>query len=327
MEPAMRLIGMLLLGGVIGWFARDLTLDKTKARAGRSAPRVADRGRPPDGVPPPRISAADETESGGTDLVVPAEEATPPKPAADAKEDPLAEMVRTMTKQWKAMSSMFAQQRGWKEQLLAAGFDAGTAEKIEKLISEEAARQIEKAMEMMLDSGVPLDADAFYWFMGVGPKLSVEAEKELSLFLSDDEIASVRREVEASHEKQLTGYADMTIGMMGIGDLSTDQKGQIRDVLAGKDFIKEQFVGFAQLTRNRKAFQHLMENPKEFGQAMKARMQPMRQRMQSILRPDQLQKYDLFEKQTVQMAQMQMKMMSSFIKKPGAPETKKPAGQ
>ncbi len=257
----MRLIGMLVLGCAIGWFARDLTFDKTTQRTERSASNrdadVPDRDQAPRPAPKDE-PATDVDESDGPDKAAPEPEAE-----VDPKDDPLREMVKTMARQWKAMSSMFAKQRGWQAQLRALGFDAETAQRIEKLIGEEAARQTEKAVVMMLDGDVELDPEVFYWLMGVGPELSTDAERDLALFLSEGELASVRKEIHDAHETQLGDYATMTMGMMGIPDLSDDQQTEMRGVLAGKDFIREQIVGFAELTRDRKKLLYVLDNPME----------------------------------------------------------------
>lgn len=317
----MRFIGMLVLGVAIGWFARDLTFDKSTQRAERKASnRDADV---PDGEqvsrPEPKDTPARDVEGEAPDNAAPEPDATD-KP----RQDPLRAAVKTMARQWKAMSSMFSKQRGWQAQLLALGFDAETAQRIEKLIGDEASRQTEKAVEMMLDGDVELDPEVFYWFMGVGPKLSTEAERDFALFLSEGELASVRKEIHDAHVTQLRDYANMTMGQMGIPDLSDDQKTQMRAVLAGKDFIREQIVGFAQLTRDRKKLLHVLNNPEDMAKEITERMKPMRRRMQSILRPDQFTQYTQFEKGMIQLSQLQMKMVGGMLT---MSETKTPDGK
>ena len=226
-----------------------------------------------------------------------------------------------MSKQWQAMSSMFAK-RNMKGQLTALGFDEETAKRIEELIATEAGRQTERAINMMVGAE-DLDPDAFYWFFGNGPELSNEFERELSTFLTDDEIAAVRDEVKRGHEKQLVEMADMTIGMMGVPNLTEDQTTRVRKAFAGKDFIRQQFVGFAELTRDRKRLEAAIANPKEMEKEVRKGMAPLRRQMANILTPQQMKSFDRFETQMIRMQQMQMKMMGGLFKE----AQPKPSGQ
>lgn len=309
---------MLLLGCAIGWFGRELTLDKNTKRTPRTSER--DRGTVPDREPRGAARKTEPAPAAKPAKAAPEAEAEPAKKAAEA--DPVEEMVRTMAKQWKGMSSMFAKQR-IEPLLREAGFDAETAKKIEELIAKEAGAQTEKAIRMMLGYD-EIEGDAFYWFLGVGPELSGDIEGELATFLNDEEIAVVRAQVSQSHKKQLNDMADMTLGMMGIRNLSDDQRTRIKEHLVGKDLMQEQFVRIAQLTRDREKLRAAIADPKKASAEFTKSFEPTRRRMKDVLTPAQFQQYESFEKQMAQMSQMQFKMMEGLLK-PSA--TQKPAGQ
>ena len=309
----MRDLGLILLGCVIGgttiWFAKgdvDEPARTTRSNASRSEQPI-DRDAGTDERAKARKQPQPEPEQ--------AEPAEVPKPEAKPDgPDPLKEMVRAMSKQWKTMAAMFAK-RNMKGQLVELGFDAETAKRIEELVAAEAGRQTERALAMMVGDE-ELDPDAVYWFFGNGPEISTELERDLARFLNDDEVATVRAELKKNHEQQLIDMADMTIGMMGVQDLSDDQKTSVREVFAGKDFMRQQFKGMAEITRDSKRLRHILENPDAFEKEVRTTMAPYKQRMQDILRPEQMKQYERFETQFIRMQQMQMKMMSTLFEQP-----------
>ena len=156
--------------------------------------------------------------------------------------------------------------------------------------------------------------------MGLPEKLSPELEAKLATFLNDDEIASVRESVQAGHKKQMGDLADMQINMMGITNLSTDQKSRMREIFMGKDVMTEQLTQFAEIMRDRATLDTLLSGEGNLGAHMDKGFEPLRRRVRDILNDQQFARYQTYEKGMVQIAEMNLKWMSTMMK----PETPRP---
>jgi len=310
----MRYVLVLAIGLLAGWFGHTLIYRApVPARADPPARPVLET--PPavvapvaEAVPLPRTPTLPEEEK-----VVPAEGGESAPSAPDPEMDRMREMISSQSKMWKGWAGMQARQKA--EALLASlPFDAEREKKIEELLQKEAELQAEHAAAMMLGDE-EMDPNAFQWFMGMPEELSPRLEGELATFLNDGEMQIVRAEVKRAHEKQMTDLADMQIGMMQIHDLSDDQKTRMREVFSGKDVMTERFARFAAVTRDQERFRRLLKGD-GLKEEMEKQFAPMRQRVRDILSPDQYGKYEAYEKQMVQQAEMGLRMMSSFLEQP-----------
>jgi len=309
----LRYATVLLSGLVLGWVAREITFEKPQAR---TEPVV--RALPaPDPYAPPEPFPDATTPPRPTEMPAAAPVAATPQPqetateGAGTEEDPFAEMIRSQSPQWKAWAAMQAKQK-LGGLFASLGFDEQTQKLIEAALLKDAEVQTERAIAMMLGTE-ELDPDAFGYFMGLPPDLTPEVEHDLGTFLSDAEIASVRGEVQRAHQKQMDDFADMQIGMMAIPDLTPDQKTRVKDVLAGRDVMKEQFTRFAEFTRDRTKLRRLMEG-EGVAEEMQKGFAPTRRRMQDILTPEQFTKYEAYEAQMIRQAEMGVKMMGAMLK-------------
>jgi len=304
---------VLLSGLVLGWVAREVTLEKPQARTAPAARTL----QAPDPHPPLEVREGPAPTPPPAPTEEPAATATVPQPegmaaeGAGTGEDPFAEMIRSQSPQWKAWAALQAKQK-LGGLFASLGFDEQTQKLIEAALLKDAEVQTERAIAMMLGTE-DLDPDAFGYFMGLPPDLTPEVEHDLGTFLSDAEIASVRGEVQRAHQKQMDDFADMQIGMMAIPDLTPDQKTRVRDVLAGRDVMKEQFTRFAEFTRDRTKLRRLMEG-EGVAEEMKNSFAPTRRRMQDILTPEQFTKYEAYEAQMIRQAEMGVKMMGAMLK-------------
>jgi len=314
----MRYVLVLAIGLLAGWLGHDLLVKPP-------APR-ADPARPVVTVPPPALEAVPLPHAPSLpveEVVVHAEEEEPLPSAADAGTDEFSEMIRSQSRMWKGFAGMQARQKA--EALLASlPFDAEREKKIQELLQKEAEFQAERAAGMMLGDE-EMDPNAFQWFMGMPEEMSPRLEAELATFLNDGELQIVRAEVKRAHERQMTDLADMQIGMMAIHDLSDDQKTRMRDVFSGKDMMTERFTQFAEVARDRDRMKRLLK-----GEGVKEEMEKQfgatRHRVRDILNDEQFSKYQSYEKQLVQQAEMGFKMMSSFLDRPRE-GTKEPASK
>jgi hypothetical protein len=305
----MRYALVLATGLAIGWFGHAALRNEPSPARAPTQPKAYEPQIPPAtaveqvSLPPaPTLPAKEE--------MVHAEEEGMTAAAPDPEVDRIAEMVRTQLPQWKAFARM---QAGQKADLLLASlpFDAETEKKIKELLQKEAELQAERASAMMLGDE-EMDPDAFQWFMGIGPELTPNLERELATFLNDSQIQTVRADVKRQHEKQMSDMADMQIGMMQIRDLSDDQKTRMREVFVGRDVMTEQFSRFGEIVRDRDRFRRLMS-----GDGIKEEMEKgfagTRQRVRDILNDQQYAKYQAYEQQMVRQAEMGLKMMSSLL--------------
>jgi len=228
--------------------------------------------------------------------------------------DEMETWLRSASSQWKAFAAMQAKNkvRGLLDGL---GFDPETAARIEAAIVADVERQVDRAIGMMLGEE-DLEESAFTSMLGIPPDLSLELERDLGTYLSDEDIAAVRDRVKGAHQKQMNDMADVQIASMGIKDLTADQKMQLRDTFIGRDVMSQQMTQFAELTRNRKKFLSIIEDEKALTDLVKKNMEPQRRRVRDILNDEQFKRYEAFEANIVQQARMGMKMMSSMMKKP-----------
>jgi hypothetical protein len=309
----MRIFAALVAGLLIGWFARQWTFEEPTARSTRRSDVIA--GHAPERTQPPPREAPKATPPPRPEPTAEEEPAPEPPDASDAPEedDPIGKMIRSQSAMWKGMVSMQVKPKIEAMLLEGIDLDAATEERIEKAMLEEAERQMDRVIEMMLGNE-ELDPDAFSYFMGLPAELSPELEKELATFLSDAEIANVRAEVKRGYEKQMTDLADVQIKMMAVPNLRDDQRERLRDIFRGKNFMKEQFQGFAELTRDRKKLMAAIDGDIDIGKHMEKNFEPMRRRVRDILDDTQFGQYEAYEKQMIAQAQMGFKMMSSLVK-------------
>ena len=239
----------------------------------------------------------------------------------ESRPNPFRELIQSQGPQWKAAASMQSKPRI--EQLLAAlGFDEATSERIKEAMLADVDRQVEQALLMMIGEA-KMDADAFFYFMGLPPDLNEDLERELGTFLSDAEIATVREEVRRSHDKTLTDLADMQIGMMSVPDLTDDQRTRLREVFRGRNTMQEQMTGFAEMTRDHSVFEKLVAGEIDLAAEMKENFEPQRERISRILTPEQMKGYDRYQEQLVRQAEMGIKMMGAMLKTEDASATGK----
>lgn len=317
----MRYVLALAIGLLAGWFGHEILVKPPTPRTAPAKPAVAE---PPTTAPAPEeVSLPPAPTHPAPEEKVHAEEDVPAPAEADPEGDRMREMIRSQSKMWKGWAGMQARQKA--EALLASlPFDAEREKKIQELLQKEAELQAERAASMMLGDE-EMDPSAFQWFMGMPEELSPRVEGELATFLNDGEIQIVRAEVKRAHEKQLTDLADMQIGMTQIHDLSDDQKTRMREVFSGKDMMTERFTQMAEVMRDRDRMRRVMKG-EGIKEEMEKQFAPTRQRVRDILTADQFAKYQLYEKQMAQQAEMGLKMMSSFLDRPRE-GTKEPASK
>ena len=325
----MSFLALLAVGGIgfgIGWFTRTATYEAPVVRTPRQVTRNEqpryDTDRAARGQAPESEQARRETQRR-----IEAEREASPAPATAQPEaagaeaataeggpepDPLTEMVKSQGPQWKAWATMQAKPKI--RQLLAElGFDPETTARIEAAMLKDVEHQVDQAMLMMLGEA-EMDPNAFLYFMGLPPDLNPDVERELGTFLVDSEIASVRAEVKKAHDKQLTDFADMQIGMMQLTDMTADQKTRLREVFRGKNQMQEQFAQFAEVTRDRTLFKKLVTGEIDLAAEMRKSYAPQRERVSQILTPEQMKGYDKYEESLIRQAEMGMKMMGAMLK-------------
>ncbi|MHC4973228.1 MAG: hypothetical protein ACYTG3_12945 [Planctomycetota bacterium] len=328
----MSVLALLAVGGIgfgVGWFTRAATYEAPVART----PRKVARNEEPRYLEDPAATLDAERARRGTDRRMEAAGAAAPAPATARPEageeeaataegedgsDPMTEMVKSLSSQWKGWATMQAKPKI--RQLLAdLGFDAETSARIEAAMLADVDNQVDLAILMMLGEA-EMDPEAFLYFMGLPPDLNPDVERELGTFLGDDEIASVRSEVKKAYDKQLTDFADMQIGMMQLTDMTADQKTRLREVFRGKNLMQEQFAQFAEVTRDRNLFEKLVSGEIDLAAQMKKSYAPQRQRVSQILTPEQMKGYDKYEESMIRQAEMGMKMMGAMLKQKPKPK-------
>lgn len=319
----LRYVLFLAAGFLVGWFTHSLTVEEPDERTGRRI-SLDDGYRKPAVavVPEPAEEPPVVVETPRAPETV--EVATPEIEAeqGEKEQDPIEKMIRSQSAMWVGFAKM--QAKGKLKGLLAElGFDEETAAEIEEAILAEVTRQTELAIQMMLGEA-EMDLDAFAYFMGLPPDLSPELAGELGTFLSDDEIESVRSEVQKAYKEQLTAMADMQIGMMQIQDLSTDQRTRMRELFS-TDVMKDQMGMFAEVTRDRSKFSRLVSDPDALTEVMHKNLAPTRARVRDILNDEQFKKYEAYEQTIINQMQMGLKMMGSLAQPPKK-ETPKPDG-
>jgi len=325
----MSFLVLLAVGGTgfgIGWFTRAATYEAPVVRTPRKVTRNEQPGYVEDPAARGQALEAEQARRERKRRMEAAREAplapATAQPEAAGEEaataegedgpDPLTEMVKSQGPQWKAWATMQAKPKI--RQLLAElGFDAETTARIEEAMLKDVEQQVDQAMLMMLGE-VEMDANAFLYFMGLPPDLNPEVERELGTFLGDNEIASVRSEVKKAHDKQLTDFADMQIGMMQLTDMTADQNTRMREVFRGKNLMQEQFAQFAEVTRDRSLFKKLVSGEIDLAAEMKKSYEPQRQRVSEIRTPEQMKGYDKYEESLIRQAEMGMKMMGAMLK-------------
>jgi hypothetical protein len=317
-------IVLVIIGSfLLGWFTHGWTVEEPADRAPGNRKAIdARRARealvPPEPVaeeqPRPRATPGPTDDAAARRPADATREETAPGAARDGKKkDPIEEMIRSQSAMWVGFAKMQAKAK-LKGLLAELGFDEATAAAIEEAILAEVTRQSELAIQMMLGE-TDLDADAFAYFMGLPPELSTELAGELGTFLTDAEVASVRREVKKAYKEQLTAMADMQIGMMQIHDLSDDQRTRMRELFS-TDVMKEQFVMFAEVTRDRDLLTRLVREPKGLTEVMRSNLAPTRARVRDILNDEQFKKYEAYEESMVRQMEMGLKMMGSLTEPP-----------
>ncbi len=318
---------------LLGWFAHGWTVEEPVDRSPSyreaiDAPRAREALVPPEPVVPERAgarpdrgptAAAERTEVAEADTPEPEDEAGPD----GKKKDPIEDWIRSQASMWVGFAKMQAKAK-LKGLLAELGFDEETAAEIEKAILAEVERQTELAIQMMVGEA-EMDIDAFAYFMGLPPDLSTELAGQLGTFLDDSEVERVRGEVRKAYKEQLTGMADMQIGMMQIHDLTDDQRTRMREVFS-HDLMQEQLGMFAEVTRERGTITRLMKDPKGLTDLMRNNLAPTRKRVRDILSAEQFKKYEAYEETMIRQVEMGLKMMSSLTQKP-TQETPAPDGR
>ncbi|MHC4729892.1 MAG: hypothetical protein ACYS6Z_04770 [Planctomycetota bacterium] len=331
----MSFLALLAVGGAgfgIGWYTRAATYEAPVVRTPRKVTRNEQSRYLEDTAARTQALEAEQARRETKRRVEAAREGSlapataQPGAAVDeaataegeVEPDPLAEMVKSQGPQWKAWATMQAKPKIL--QLLAElGFDPETTARIEEAMLKDVEHQVDQAMLMMLGEA-DLDPNAFLYFMGLPPDLNAEVERELGTFLGDNEIASVRSEVKKAHDKQLTDFADMQIGMMQLTDMTADQKTRMREIFRGKNLMQEQFTQFAEVTRDRSLFKKLVTGEIDLAAEMKKSFEPQRQRVSQILTPEQMKGYDKYEESLIRGAEMGMKMMGAMVKEKPKPK-------
>lgn len=315
----------LIAGIAIGWFGRGLT-DKPKSVTRSERRDVSERREDPDRSSRDDTTTADDREaektSGGhagdgrenlaaTKTEGEGEEAGKKTEKVDLANDPLAKFINSQRAQWKAFSSMQAKQK-IKGLLAGLDLDPEVAAQIEAEILADVDRQMDKVVDMMIGTE-ELDPDAFTVFTGLPSDLSTEVEAKLGTFLSDDQIHDVRERVKKTYKEQLGAMADSQIAGMGIQDLTEDQHTRLREIYTQRDVMRDQFVNFSRLTRDRAKLREVMKDDAQFDAMFEQNMEPMRRSIQDVLNPEQYKKYQAFEENIASGFRVQLKMMQSLF--------------
>ncbi len=317
----------LVAGAAIGWFGRGM---QEQSKPTERAPRRDrnDEERPVGMIEPdktPGHSVVDQDKNGAdsdnagadnqdTTATTAGDEDKPTETAAakiDLENDPIAKFINTQRHQWKGFASMQAKEKV-KGLLAGLGFDAETVAQIEAAIVADVNRQMDVAVDMMIGTA-DLDPNAFASFMGMPSDLSTELEGKLGTYLDDAQVHSVRERVKGSYQKQLGAMADMQIGMMGLSDLTDDQRGRLKEIYTSRDMMADQFTQFASLTRDRTRLTEALKDDTSIDAAMRKNFEPIRRQVQDVLTPEQYKSYESFEDNMVMTARQQLKMMQGLL--------------
>jgi hypothetical protein len=299
-------IALLILGFAAGFLARDLTLEKPRSRT--PAPVSAASPQPPAPAFPAEVSVAPAPEA-----TSPAPPPTPASPPADAPEpeDPLRELTQAQIPAMRAFASGQAKHRA---ELLAARLrlDPARAARLAQVFADEAARQVDLAFGMFFGD-VELDPDLLLALWGGPGALTPELERELAAFLGTDEIVATREFVKREQERQREQAIDMQVAMLGIPDLTDDQRTRVREVFGDMGAYAADMTRFAKVMREPGSFERVFTEA-GMREIMEEGFRVRREKMRGILNAAQMERYARYEDLLVKQALMGAQMFKSLRK-------------
>ena len=325
---ATLLIAGLALGFGSGWWARSLRDQEPAKRASREAAlreaeseareearELRERLRSFEEAAAHEGHGSDASGGGAGHASLPEEAAeTAGKTAGGDVENPMVKMFEA----WRPMLETQVTQmaKGRATGISAAmELESDEGKLLADALGEEAKRQLDKAWEMFFGDA-EIDPDALNVFQGMMlPDPSSELESALTAFMSDAEIADFRDEYKKEHEKQQEGMVDMTINMMGIPNLSDDQRTRLRSVFGGADPMREWNMNFIRLMREPEKVSALVSDPDKFAEEMIKGGAGQREQLRVILTEDQLQAAEKAQKSMIEIMRRQIEMFSPQPKK------------
>ena len=180
------------------------------------------------------------------------------------------------------------------------------AELLATALGKDASRQLDAAWEMLFGDA-DIDADALSIFQGImSGEISEDLERELTSFLSDDQVHSFRDEFGKAHEKQKDQMTDMAIKMMGVPGLSDDQRNKLRDVFRDSDPMREWNMSFARMMREPETLRDVIDDPEKFADEMKKGAQGQRDHLRNILNEEQMKQADRSYEMMIEFMRAQM---------------------
>lgn len=180
------------------------------------------------------------------------------------------------------------------------------AELLATALGKDASRQLDAAWEMLFGDA-DIDPDALSIFQGImSGEISEDLERELTSFLSDDQVHSFRDEFGKAHEKQKDQLIDMSIQMMGVPGLSDDQRNKLRDVFRDTDPMREWNMNFARMMREPETLRDVIDDPEKFADEMKKGAQGQRDHLRNILNEEQMKQADRSYEMMIEFMRAQM---------------------
>lgn len=296
---------LLVLGFAAGFFARDITVEKPRTRTATPVTAAP--------APEPPAPGVAESASPVPDAPSPAPPPTPESPAAGApeREDPLRELTQAQIPAMRAFASGQAKHRA---ELLAAKLrlDAERAARLAQVFSDEAARQVDLAFGMFFGE-IELDPDLLLALWGGPGALTPELERELAAFLGAEEIVAAREFVRKEQERQREQAVDMQVAMLGIHDLTDDQRTRVREVFGDLGAYAADMTRFAKVLREPAELDRLFTE-EGMREIMEEGFRARREKMRGILNAAQMEKYARYEDLLVKQALVGAQMFKSLRK-------------
>ena len=328
----MRWIGMLLLGGLIGWFARDLTFDKGGRTSRTDAPdrreaklddnRADDPNGDRGGSGGGNAKLDDVTnaigkggsggnQAGGEGGEPGGEASEADKAAADkALLDSMRKAMHSQLPAWQATFAVNARKAG-KEMAKAAGLSDAEAEKVGEAFAKEGERAAEAAIAVMFGEydGDPVVAmEGFQWFFGTSGAMTDALAKDLAGFLGDEAVGTIREDMRVRGKKQIDAQVEMQMHMMKLPDLTDVQRAEIKETFSGRGLMEEQGRVWSEMMKNPRKLIEAKSN-EDWEKVVLPSMKSSRDRMRRILTPTQFKAYQAYEKRMIAQQRMWIQPM------------------
>lgn len=329
-KPAFALV-MLLIGLGAGWVLRDNLGSPSPRRARAPGQRereadsrlverreVAEFGDRVKELPEPATEdAASSAGDGAENATEPASTAQPePEPEGEEKK---GGFWQAQIPQAKEDAEKSGREKG-AEIGRSLGIDAERAAQMGEVFARHSGEMTERIMTLLFGEE-EIDELAFQELED-GLDFNVDLERDLSLFLSDEEVLAVRREMDAAEAREKEARVDGRIEAFALPELSERQREEVREVLRqdGSDNRDPMLKAMRAMFREPEKAKQLADD-KEFIASLRAAHEGRRERLKAILSKEQFSRYEAWERRDIANTRMGVRMMGMISQLEGLEPT------